>query len=272
MRLISWNVANRVKKQPHQMAAVLARKPDLLALQEVTARTAGMWRDDLQSSGYDHIVTSFDVCPNPDVMLGGRSRGILVASRFSIDVLAQEGLEMPWPERLVSVLVHHPEAKFELHAAYIPPGSSHEWLKIDTFEGIYHYLARYSERPRILCGDFNSPKQELPDGRTIMWGERLGRDGRIEPVGEPRWPRGERLVIRDLAEYDLVDVYRLLHGYQKEDYSWIVRRMGKVVSRRRFDHVFVSQILNPTSCLYLHEFRLKGLSDHSAIEVVFAPG
>ena len=41
MRLISWNVAARVKKQPLQLEAILDLYPDLLALQEVTPKPPG---------------------------------------------------------------------------------------------------------------------------------------------------------------------------------------------------------------------------------------
>jgi hypothetical protein len=40
---------------------------------------------------------------------------------------------------------------------------------------------------------------------------------------------------------------------------------------RRFDRVFASTALNARGCRYLHEFRQKGLSDHSPIEVDFNP-
>lgn len=272
MRLISWNVANRVKKQPRQLEAVLACDPDLLALQEVSEKTAGIWRKGLQNAGYDQIVISFDICLEPYAMVGGRGRAVLIASRFSLDVLDQDGLEMPWPERMVSVLVHHPEMDFELHAAYIPPGSSNGWIKIETFEGIYDFLAVESSCPRILCGDFNSPQLELEDGRTVLWGQKLKASGEIVNTNKPRWPEGERSVIRGLADYDLPDIYRLLNGYEAEDYSWIVKRKGEVVSRRRFDHIFASPSLNPVSCRYLHHLRTRGLSDHSAVEAVFLPG
>ena len=169
-------------------------------------------------------------------------------------------------------MIRTPKVDIELHNAYIPPGSSHEWLKIDTFEGIYNYLARPNDILRILCGDFNSPKQELPDGRTVLWGQRLNKDGSIESTGESRWPQGEGLVIRDLAAYDLPDVYRQLNGWEAKGFSFVVWRKGKIVSRRRFDHVFASEKLNPVSCRYIHEVRENWLSDHSAIEVEFASG
>jgi exonuclease III len=71
-----------------------------------------------------------------------------------------------------------------------------------------------------------------------------------------------------LAEWDLADVYRRLHGYGTQEASWILRR-GDAKIGRRFDHVFASSALRPKRCGYLHRLRDIGLSDHSAIEVEF---
>ena len=38
---------------------------------------------------------------------------------------------------------------------------------------------------------------------------------------------------------------------------------------RRFDHVFASPQLGVRSCDYVHEWRERALSDHSAVEVTF---
>jgi len=269
MRLISWNVAARVKKQPQQLEALLGKEPDLIALQEVTAKTARMWKTGLLEAGFKYILSSFDISEEPEKMVGGRGRALLVASRYPLEPLDQTGLDMPWKERLLSSLIHHPSLEFEFHNAYIPPGASHEWLKIDTFEGIYNYLAQETIIPRVLCGDFNSPKQELTDGSTLLWGQYLAEDGSVKMSDDSRWALGEKLVICDLAEYDLPDIYRQLNGWEAEDYSFVVWRKGKIVSRRRFDHVFASEKLNPVSCRYIHKLRENWLSDHSAIEVEF---
>jgi endonuclease/exonuclease/phosphatase family metal-dependent hydrolase len=39
------------------------------------------------------------------------------------------------------------------------------------FEGIYRRLACSSDRPRILCGDFNTPQKEMADGEVVTWGQ-----------------------------------------------------------------------------------------------------
>ena len=70
--------------------------------------------------------------------------------------------------------------------------------------------------------------------------------------------------------HDLPDVFRLLHGYEIQEFSIAMNHKGKI-TRRRFDHVFASKILNPSSCQYLHEWREQGMSDHSPLEVDFSP-
>ena len=64
-------------------------------------------------------------------------------------------------------------------------------------------------------------------------------------------------------------MFRLLNGYDTNDFSWILPRKGRVIAKRRFDHIFVSKKLNPKQCHYLHSLRENELSDHSAIEGIF---
>jgi hypothetical protein len=81
--------------------------------------------------------------------------------------------------------------------------------------------------------------------------------------------------LQALAPYDLHDVYRRLHGYATQAYSWYPRRhdprrQAQMIGRR-FDHGFASASLNAVSCTYLHAFRTSGLSDHAALEITFRP-
>ena len=73
-----------------------------------------------------------------------------------------------------------------------------------------------------------------------------------------------------LAEFDLVDVFRALHGYGVPAFSFTFTRSGRAFSRR-FDHVFASRSLNPVACRYLHTPRENGLSDHAPLEAEFVP-
>jgi len=276
MKIISWNVAHLVYKQKSQLSVLISRKPDVIGLQEVTNKTLPLWLEGLKKEGYLHTISSFDLHDNISELIGPRKYGILIASRWPLDPIDQSSLKIKWPERLVSVLIHFPKMKFEFHVAHIPCGASHGWLKIETFEGIYNFLARKNNKHfRILCGDFNSPQAETPYGEVITWGQKIRKDGQVRLIkrkkggsGE-KWDAGERSIIEGLADYDLCDIFRLKNGYETQEFSWLLPRKGKIIARRRFDHIFASKALNPVNCRYIHSFREKLLSDHSAIEATF---
>jgi len=265
MKIISWNVANRIKKQSLQLDALLSEEPDVIGLQEITNKTFPLWSKGLKKAGYDHIASSLDVYENKIDSIGPRRYGIVIASRWPLQLIDQSLLSIPWPERLLSVLIQNPKGNFEFHAAHIPCGSSHGWLKIDTFVGIYNFLAGNNNKyPRILCGDFNSPQAETIEGEIITWGQKIFKSSQVKIINRfgkgDAWDRGERNIIEGLAEYDLPDIFRLLNGYETNDFSWILTR---------FDHIFASKELNPKVCHYLHSLRDNKLSDHSAIEGAF---
>ena len=66
----------------------------------------------------------------------------------------------------------------------------------------------------------------------------------------------------------LIDAYRRLHGYTREDFSWILKKKALRIGRR-FDHAFCSSQFKIIRCEYLHELREQNLSDHSALELDF---
>ena len=268
MKIISWNVANRFKKQSLQLDALISRKPDVVGLQEVSKETLPLWVDGLNKAGYRYIISSFDINDKKEIFVGPRRYCIIIASRWPLEVMDQSLLAIPWPERFISVLIHNPIKDFEFHVVHIPCGASHGWLKIDTFDGIYNFLAGNNNKyPRILCGDFNSPQAETIEGKVITWGQKILRDGQLKFTDkEGKWDAGERCVIQRLAKYDLFDIFRLLNGYNVQEFSWLLKRKGKIIAKRRFDHIFASKALHPIECRYINGFRLNGLSDHSAIE------
>ena len=65
MRLLTWNVAGRVTRQPEQLAAVAGVAPDVVALQEVTKRTLPAWREGLAALGLSHVASPLDEGPPP---------------------------------------------------------------------------------------------------------------------------------------------------------------------------------------------------------------
>ncbi len=276
MRLISWNLNGRASALADQVAAVVARGPDIVALQEVTTRSAPVLASALALKGLPHAINSFALAPPGFIAAGPRRYGLLIASRFPLDPLPLGTFDLPWPERVLSVRVLTPGGPTELYTTHIPPGSSNGWIKVEMLTGLYKGLARLSAVPRILCGDFNLPQAECTNAEIVTWAQRIRPNGqivcraRVRGGPGPSWDAAERNVIIGLAAYDLLDVFRALHGNKTQAFSWVLRRGRKSVPRR-FDHIFASARLRPTSCLYIHAVRQRGLSDHAAIEVVFQP-
>lgn len=143
-------------------------------------------------------------------------------------------------------------------------------ISLDIMEAIYQRLACQPRRPRILCGDFNTPQKEFPDGRFLTWvqSKQSGLIKRINRYFEATyWDTAERHLLKWAPEHDFVDAYRSLNRYSDEivdghrkDSSW---------RKYRYDHVFASRLLTPKSAKYLHKFRRGNVNAHSALEVCF---
>jgi exonuclease III len=271
MRLVSWNLNNRKSKVSVQCEYLKGLIPDVVALQEVTPETANKLKTNLSDIGLIHSLHSFSSSTG-NSLPKNRSLGVMIASRFSITESTRAST--PWAEKTLSVALHLDSQDIDLHSAYIPPGSSNGWIKIDTIEGVVNRVLEPSKNLKILCGDFNCPQRELTNGTVITWGQKIKSDGSTKiPAhwnGQPgtRWVAVEESLFTTLAEQGIKDVYRKLNGFDSNGFSWVLTRKGKEF-QRRYDHVFAAESLNPTYCDYVHEPRLAGYSDHSPILVDF---
>ena len=278
MRFITLNVkgASKTRKEfvPYQVAALMTDRPDFVALSEVAINRLAEYEREFQRHGLTHVRSS--VTEATPILTGSRSVGTLIASRFTCTMRsdAQATYNIPWPERLVSVAAATNAGVIEIDVAYIPYYYQGDprliEIKLQTLDRLYHGLARASERHRIVCGDFNIPFGETADGSIVSAGT-SARHRRAHASGHN--------LLRGLADFGLYDVFRRLHGYAKQEYSWLVPGTGNGF---RLDHILASQSLNAIACQYLHRFRQvpnerpwgpspRSLSDHSALEVVFDP-
>jgi|SRR5215212_7428859 len=249
MRLVTWNVAGRVRRLAEQAEVLAAAGPDVVALQEVTARTLPLWREALAAAGLSHVLTSLDDLPRPP---RPRPLGVLTAARLPLERLPPP--EVPWPERVLVCRAGEVEV-LNLHSPIAPaPGLA----KVRTHEGVAAYLDR-RDGPLVLCGDLNTPRRELPDGDVLTFAHDSA--GRLRPDRGERWDSAERALVHDLRRDGWTDAYRALHGYGDRSASWTFSgdRGGW-----RLDHVLTLG-LEPVACAYAHEWRRAGLSDHSAL-------
>lgn len=263
--LLSWNVAGRTRRWPDQSAAVSRLDPDVVALQEVTAYTAELWRQALVSEGWCSFVFSFDVAPGSFSPTGPRRYSLVLASRLPLVTHDREQFPIPWQERVLSATIDVPDGRVEITTTHVPPGASNGWIKVEHLEGLRLGLAAGSSTSRLLCGDFNTPRRELPTGEVITFAQTEA--GRLSRARGARWDAAERGIVLGLADLGMPDVFRALYGYQPQPASWVLKR-GHARFPRRFDHVFADPTLRPTAFTYLHELRESGLSDHSPAFVV----
>ena len=281
MKIISWNLNGRVRCVADQLRALHRRSPDVVAVQEVRESTLSNLQAGFARFGLVHCADSLEGANPRRKPAGPRRIGVMVASRWPLEVLSAPPIQ--WQERLLSVRVSMPRAHAEVHTTHVPPGATNGWTKIYILEQLFEAFCRTSRHPRILCGDFNLPWEELMNGEIITCGqrelpdgswivkERNWRDPQDRVHSERRWDKAERNIMQGWPEGGFRDVYRFLHVQPGQAYrpdkSWLTRR-GRKEFKRRFDHIFACSRVQPVHCSYLHSFRERGLSDHSPIEAL----
>jgi len=257
VRLISWNVARRVEALAAQAALLGERVPDVVALQEVTSRTRPLWMAALRTLGLAHVACTLDGADPARAPAGPRRTGVLLAARQPLEPLPGL-LPVPWPETALAGRL----AGLEVHTVHVPNAANGE-IKPATLAAVRVGLAARGG-PRVLCGDLNTPRRELPDG-TVWSFARDGR-GRLREERAGFCDDAETGVVPGLRDLGFADCFRALHGYAERSPSWTWRRISGHGGGWRLDHVFCSGEIEPAACRYHHEWREQGLSDHSALE------
>jgi exodeoxyribonuclease-3 len=277
IRVMSWNVnksSNRKGRIDDQLEFIRNCGVDVLHLQEVRYGTnnkwLNRWEEGLAELGLGEVEHTCDwaselaestVPPHADI---GHDNGHITAVnpeweverheptiRENLEECEQGYYDTHFPEKILTTTANTPGGEIELWNIRAVPGNGWGEEKIKIFETVYDRLSADGPKTRILTGDFNSPKAELPDGQAIPF----GHDKR--PEFRSRNVRAELNILKGLGHLGLRDVFREQHGYgelEVEDTSW---------KSKRFDHIFASDDLPSTSCRYDHS----GLecSDHAPI-------
>ena len=250
-RLLCWNVAGKATRLVSQAAHVINEEPDIVCLQEVTVRTAPQWAELLATAGLVHTA----VADPAAAVAAQRSRPLLTltASRTAPETVAVAAV--PWPERVLALRIDGAEI-VNVHS---PISTKPNLAKVRTHEAVHAHVAA-GAGPRIVCGDLNTPRREHPDGR--VWTFARARSGRLVPERGPRWDAAELALIRGLEPYGFRDAFRERHGPERREFSWEWPNTG---GGYRLDHLVVSAEVEVGDVGYLHDWRRRGLSDHSPL-------
>ena len=275
MKIISWNLNARSNSEmlSGQCDYLLGGSFDLITLQELSAKSEEFIKRFFGDKGGYFLVSSFDLTGDHSVLQGRRTFGEIIASRFRFSASDPSQVDIPFPERVLSVRLVDPYPELEIHTTHVTPESTNGVIKVEHFEGLYRFLNNTSQRPRILTGDFNSPQAEHADLGVVTWGQRISPNGQLRYYIDPRWrdscsaerwDAAERNIIEHGSDLLLYDVFSASSKDNREGYSWIMKRKGRQ-TKRRYDHIFASRSIKTLDCYYDQEPREAGLSDHSPI-------
>ena len=178
MKLLSWNTAKRLKKVSQQYDLIEQIVPDVVALQEIIPSTELEFKKHLRKK-YPYITSSFELAKDLTILKNKRMFGQLIASKYPFTPLDPEIFKIPWPERVLSVLLDIDDRKAQIHTTHIPPGSSNGWKKIDMIRGIVDYFKDKSDYDQILCGDFNTPQGETAANGVITFRQIIKFNGNV---------------------------------------------------------------------------------------------
>lgn len=252
MVLLSWNLAGRQSRRDEQADVVCALSAALVCLQELTPASAPGWVSRLEQAGYEVALAEL-----PARRESSRPLGVLTAAKSGLSVESVEGV--PWPERVLAVRVAA-LGGLEVVNLHSPVSPKPELAKVRTHEAVFGHLASGAERPRLLCGDLNTPRREHPDG--TVWTFARTRTGKLRPDRGERWDAAETALIRGLEAHGYRDAFRAVHGHELKEVSWEWPRGGGY----RLDHLIVSRGIEVKDCRYGHAWRRElGLSDHSPL-------
>lgn len=246
LRLLTWNVQHAGPARAQRQAAWVAsvQEADVLVLTEIQHSPGGRtFVQALRSHGYTVIVPPQSV---NDYMA-------IVAARTPNLEVAQPMIAF-LPHRCTAVRMVIGTSVVGVVGLYVPsrgPQARRNLDKAAFQKAVSDYLPRLS--------------LDFPDEMVVVAGDL----NVLEPSHQPHYPFfGEweyRFYGDFVREGGLVDAFRELRPEDVE-HSWI----GRAGDGYRFDHIFITRRHRSLlrTCRYLHEPRLRGLSDHSAMAVV----
>ena len=217
MKLISWNIEGlKAKLENKKLQNLVAeQKPDLLCLQEV--KTAD-FPQEIQTLGFKNILH------NTQKQVSG------VMTLCNCAVVADKKCEFADDTQARAIESHFDD--FVLFNIYFPLGDKGQLdYKLKFYSDFLDYLANFSDKKVIICGDFNIAHKDM-DLNTQWSG--LGTSPQ------------ERALLDKIVDLGFVDSFRALNASERK-ITWISHenRNAKNYAGLRLDYIFISQNLRP---------------------------
>jgi endonuclease/exonuclease/phosphatase family metal-dependent hydrolase len=264
-QIATWNVNFR-RASVLEALTTLHHVPDILTLQEVTVEQADAFRERLREMGLLYVLYSGRAARTE------KRYGNLIASRWPVESVDAGSLKaaFPWPQLVAYAVIKMAGCPVHVITAHVPNGAGNGWAKIDTFRALAKIVRGAKGSPCILTGDFNEPQFAIEGNRIVTFGQEPTPNGKYRcwnqwsfkgrsGTGE-EWDSAVRWFFEDREDHGLRHAFWEAAGPGTMAPSHISRG-----NPRWFDHIFISGGFQVESCDYLHDVRLKGFSDHSAL-------
>ena len=281
MKYLSWNVKHQglEGRLDEIVGAVAEVSPDIVLLQEVAIPLIFRLTQRLKEAGLEHAVDSIDGAPpRPAEVRKKKQRkgyAVVTASRWPIKRAKDKWRSTaPYPEVMLRAFVEpHDGPAIDVFNVHIPNGAGNGWRKIATLDVLYRALMRAKDKPRVLAGDFNEPREFRSSGQIVPFmvryregggltiSERIKKDRFGTERTRSEWSTSVLRILAGHVHHGLRDVYRTVHGLQQAP----VTHKTTGGNPRCFDHGFVSRHFEVKACGYRHDWRKSRLSDHSAL-------
>lgn len=245
LHVMTWNVQHASSRRASQQAAwITTQSVDIVVLTEVTA-TDGERALEEALGGYG-FTTSYPVVPG--------DYGTMIASRVGQQETCKEIQASYLPHRCVTIRLHMEGQVIGVVGLYVPSRGNRDRRNIDK-RAFQNAIAKLLPSLAEIIG---------PDCPTVIAGDlnvvETGHRPHLKVFGA--WEYEFYQAFRD-AGYG--DAFRCLHP-ELIDHSWY----GRSGNGYRIDHIFCAPLTAVTDCRYVHQPRLAGLSDHSAMIATIA--
>lgn len=233
MKVVAWNIRFGANGRCAEVAADLVRRdPDVIVLSEYQQGTSSPLMLALGEAGWSHQVLSL-----PPLKYGG----VAVASRTPLEHRTSSDAMKFFDYRYLAVGV--PAYDLELRGVYAP---LHKDPYPAFWNGMLADLRTDADRATLVIGDFNAGESCIDSPSTDVFCSSY---------------------FTQLPGCGYQDLWRAANGADAREFTWL-----GPVNPYRLDHAFgTTRVAERLSrCVYDHEVRTSGLSDHSLLSVELA--
>lgn len=274
MRVVSWNLANRVEdgaRREGEFLGALDPRPSFVMLQEVNRRSIELV---CERAGLDWFRLAVDIREPEASDTRVRQTGVAVAGSGDPPASAVIIEGVPLPERTLSVVANLDGSDVNVSSYHAPPGVSWFEKKPQQAVAFARWLTELGGLV-VLGADANTPEVDHPDFESVRthW-----HSGDKHLKGAP----GDDLLWASSKVHGLDDAFRLWLRQNPDALAEILeaRPLGPLAithrtgkrklspgTPRRFDSVWVSNDFSVVGVDHPYERSIQAGSDHSAVVV-----